>query len=362
MLKAMIVDDSALYRKCVAEVLNSDPSIDVVGTAINGKMALKKISCLRPDVITLDMEMPEMGGLETLRQLKAEHPFIKSIVFSAHTEKGAEMTLKALKLGAVDFVTKPSNGKSIEMSLKRMHDELLPIVQVFAEKKRKAAKGGTSSIAGMRESEKLAIPETCPLPRPCDVIVIGVSTGGPANLARFCSMLPADLPQAILIVQHMPPIFTTKLAAQLDMIANVPVKEARNNEPLLGGKVYLAPGDFHMEVADGTNGKVIILNKNAPERFCRPSVNVLFRAAARHFGNRAIGVIMTGMGDDGLLGSRELHAAGCAIFAEDESTCTVFGMPKVIIEDGLACAVAPIDKLWSLIRSFTFNTRKYNGK
>ncbi len=347
-MKVMVVDDSALYRKTITDVLAEDPAIEVVGSAPNGRIAMMKIPELRPDLLTLDMEMPEMDGLATLRELTRNYPDIQSLVFSAHTEKGAELTLDALRLGAVDFVTKPSGGQSIELSMRKMREELLPKLQALTRRRqlsfqrpRPASRApATRTIAPM---QKL-------LPR--DVIAIGVSTGGPPTLHKLFAQFPRELKQSILIVQHMPPIFTKKLAEQLDKVGTIPVREARAGEPVNPGHAYIAPGDFHMEVAVRSGSKVIHLHKQPPENFCRPAVDVLFRSVAKIYGARAIGVILTGMGEDGMRGMQEMKNVGIPIIAQDEKTSVVWGMPGAVVQAGLADEVVPIDKVYQTISEF----------
>lgn len=343
----MVVDDSALYRKAISDVLSEHEDVEVVATAPNGKLALAKIPDKAPDIITLDMEMPEMDGLTTLQNLKQEHGHIKTIVFSHHTEKGAELTLKALNLGAVDFVTKPASGGRLEDNLKRIREELLPEVLEFSH-----------SVGRSRRPTVIA-PQRSLRPRPQigprDVIAIGVSTGGPTSLVSLFKQLPTSLKQSILIVQHMPAIFTRKLAEQLARVGTIPVTEARDGEPIEKGCAYVAPGDFHMEVIKEkeTDKNLIHTFKGPAENYCRPSVDVLFRSVAEAYGQRSVGIIMTGMGYDGHKGAIAMHAAGAPIIAQDEATSVVWGMPRFIVEDNLADDVAPLDQIFQSIKVFT---------
>lgn len=349
-MKVMVVDDSALYRKTIADVLAEDPAIEVVGSAPNGRIAMMKIPELQPDMLTLDMEMPEMDGIATLRELTLKHPRIKSVVFSAHTEKGAELTLDALRLGAVDFVTKPSGGQSIELSMRKMREELLPKLQALTRnrqaqmpRRQPLARHSGAGLEQKRTMQKL-------LPR--DVIAIGVSTGGPPTLHKLFTQFPRELKQAVLIVQHMPPIFTKKLAEQLDKVGRLPVHEARAGEPVRPGHAYIAPGDYHMEVADRNGVKAIHLHQKPPENFCRPAVDVLFRSVAKSYGERAIGVILTGMGEDGMRGMQVMKEAGIPIIAQDAETSVVWGMPGAVVQAGLADEVVPIEKVYQTISEF----------
>ncbi len=355
MLRILVVDDSALYRKTISDILNADPAIEVVGTAHNGRMALEKIPRLSPDVITLDMEMPEMDGLATLKILRRDFNNVKTVVFSAHTERGAELTIEALNLGAVDFVTKPGRNQKMDASLEQMKQELLPKILAFAQRNRTR-----SSLARDNKQQQktgiVAVPVRS-FPRPVvkkrQVIAIGVSTGGPKSLEVFFHSLPASLNPAILIVQHMPPIFTRKLAEQLGRDGKIPVCEAQDGEVIKSGHAYIAPGGQHMTVRNGGAEIIVSLNADPPENFCRPSVDVLFRSVAEAYGQRAIGVIMTGMGDDGCAGSRVMKETGIPIIAQDEETSVVWGMPGAVVKNGLADRISPLKKIYATICDYS---------
>ncbi|MFQ5636911.1 MAG: chemotaxis response regulator protein-glutamate methylesterase [bacterium] len=343
-IKVLIVDDSALYRKIIRDVFAKDPRIEVLATAPNGQIALMKIARDCPHLITLDMEMPEMDGLATLRELKVKFPKVKTIVFSQHSERGAELTLKALKLGAVDFVTKPGSGGSLEENLNAIKSELLPKVLALQEQLLRHNK-----IKPRRFIQPFP---SRPQFAPREVIAIGISTGGPNSLMTLFEQIPASLKQAILIVQHMPPLFTNKLAEQLHRVGSLPVHEAVQGEPILKGKAYIAPGDRHMEVVHDNGQKFIHLHQGPLENYCRPAVDVLFRSVAEVYGRRAVGVIMTGMGRDGFKGSQAMKPAGAPIIAQDEATSVVWGMPRFIVENKIADAVAPLDKMYETIKQF----------
>ncbi len=350
-IKVMVVDDSALYRKAISDVLSENQQIKVVATAPNGRIALMKLPQCTPDLITLDMEMPEMDGMTTLKKLQKEHPSIKAIVFSHHTERGAELTLKALSSGAVDFVTKPSSGGSLENSLKQIREKLLPTVVELAN----AHSGSDSYLKTPGTRSIQAIAKSIASVAPRDVIAIGISTGGPISLSQLFAQIPKGLKQSILIVQHMPPIFTKKLAEQLTRAGSIPVKEAIHGDPVEPGHAYVAPGNYHMEVVK-KNGRVCIeTNQKPQENFCRPAVDVLFRSVADVYKNRAVGVVMTGMGKDGLNGAEFMKMRGAPIVAQDEASSVVWGMPKFIVENNLADVVAPLDKMFDAIRNFILN-------
>ncbi len=346
-MRVMVVDDSALYRKVISDVLSGHPGIDVVATAPNGKIAMNKISDCAPDLITLDMEMPEMDGLTTLQNLKDKHAQIKSIVFSHHTEKGAELTLKALDLGAIDFVTKPSTSGSLEKNMETIRKELLPEILELSK---------TVNRFGVRPKARTIYrpPQTTKIPamEPRDVIAIGISTGGPMSLMNLFQQIPKTLKQSILIVQHMPAIFTRKLAEQISRETAIPVTEAKNDETILAGHTYIAPGNYHMEVYNDAGTKKIRTHKGPQENYCRPAADVLFRSVAEVYKKKAVGVVMTGMDHDGMKGSKVLRANGAPIVAQDEASSVVWGMPKFIIENNLADMVAPLDKMYESIQKF----------
>ncbi len=340
-IRVLVVDDSAILRKLITEALRTDPEIEVVGTASNGKEALRKVSLLRPDVITLDIEMPVMDGLSALEKLRQVYPQGKVIMFSSLTEKGAQETIKALSLGAVDFATKPSS-RSLKESLARIREELIPkIKSVIPRALRGSVPQKAVKFHPLRQKEKRLLSFNVRR----EAVAIGVSTGGPKALAEVIPKLPAHFPAPILIVQHMPPLFTAQLASRLDQISPLKVVEASEGNPVVAGKVYVAPGDKHMEVTTRGGVKVIHLHKGPPENSCRPAVDVLFRSVAKVFGAKSVGVVMTGMGHDGLAGAKSMKEKGAVIVAQDESTSVVYGMPRAVVEAGLADYVLPLGEI-----------------
>ncbi|NPB09044.1 MAG: chemotaxis response regulator protein-glutamate methylesterase [Thermodesulfobacteria bacterium] len=340
-IRVLVVDDSPVFRKLLSEVLRSDREIEVVGTASNGKEALEKIPRLKPDVVTLDIEMPVMDGLTALEKIHRLYPQVRVIMFSSLTQKGAKETIKALSLGAFDFVTKPSS-QSLTESFKRIREELLPKIK----------------SAVPRPRPPIRKPRTPSRPQPTrlfptarrEVVAIGVSTGGPKALAEVIPRLPGNFPVPILIVQHMPPIFTAQLAARLDQLSALRVIEANQGVPVTPGKVFIAPGDKHMEVRITNGTKVIHLHKGPPENSCRPAVDVLFRSVAKVYGARSVGVIMTGMGHDGLAGAKQMKEAGALIIAQDEATSVVYGMPRAVVEAGIADYVLPLGEIANFLQ------------
>jgi two-component system, chemotaxis family, protein-glutamate methylesterase/glutaminase len=359
-LKVMVVDDTIVYRKIVTDILSELSDVEVVGTASNGKLALHKIPALKPDLITLDIEMPEMNGLDFLAHVQEEWPEIGVVMLSTSTREGGEMTIRALELGAFDFIPKPLSGTMAD-NKEEIRTLLAPILKAF--KRRREIKNilsgkpdpSVSTTKSALPPQKKVISEDTIAQRmkkitrqniaKSEIIAIGISTGGPNALAKMMPMIPPDIGVPILIVQHMPPIFTESLAKSLDAKSALPVREARDGQILTKNTALIAPGGKHMKIvasADGMN-RIIRITDDPPENSCRPSVDYLFRSIAEHYVGRATGVIMTGMGADGCKGAKLLKKNGAFIIAQDEDSCTVFGMPKEIIEADLADAVVSLD-------------------
>lgn len=352
-IRVLIVDDMVTYRKIVSDVLASLPGVEVVGTAANGKIALQKIEQLRPDLLTLDLEMPEIDGLDVLRHLKQTGSDVRAIMLSGATAQGAKSTMTALELGAFDFVLKPTSD-TIEKNKELLHHELGLKIQAFARSKRihtiLHAPGPTPHHAPTQplpSKENDAAPRTrhpfeFNICRP-EVVALGISTGGPASLIRMLPQLPANLGVPILIVQHMPPMFTKSLADDLDHRCALRVCEASDGQPVIPGHILIAPGGKQMKVERVDGHIVVKITDDPPENSCKPSVDYLFRSVNKVCGRNAIGVIMTGMGNDGARGCREMKQQGAMIIAQNEATCVVFGMPKGPIDEGIANIVAPLD-------------------
>jgi len=353
-VKVLIVDDTIMYRKIIADVLKTIPNVEVVGTANNGKIALSRIKSLKPDLVTLDVEMPVMNGLETLVAIQQEQLDVECLMFSSLTERGSEVTMKALELGAFDFVLKP-DFDGPEKNLLYIQKELSRRLQVFGQQRqlRSLLRGKRPTIrdrgAARKPGEATRIlQQTKARVRRVEkstVVAIGVSTGGPNALTTMLPKLPGDLGVPVLIVQHMPPVFTKSLAASLDKKCALEVKEAVNGELIRNNTVYIAPGGTQMKVASGADvhSKIIRITDDPPENNCKPSVDYLFRSVAREYGSKATGVIMTGMGADGKLGLKEMKSAGVVSIAQDADTSVVYGMPKAVAEAGLVDVVAPLD-------------------
>lgn len=343
-IRVLIVDDSAVIRKVLGDLLSEDPDIEVVGTAQNGKVALQQLATLQPDVVTLDIEMPEMDGLQTVKEMRKSGVTVPIIMCSSLTADGASHTLDALAFGASDYVTKPSSHGVNTRHV--VGEDLLRKIKGLARTTAPALRSPARAVnpaAGAREPLLSA--------SAYEAIGIGISTGGPNALLEVIPRLPADLPVPVLIVQHMPPLFTKMLAERLASLACLPVFEAREGQEVRPGAIYLAPGGFHMEVKRVIGRTSIALNEDPPENSCRPAVDVLFRSLARVYGAKTLAIMMTGMGQDGLLGCQKIKAAGGTVIAQDRESSAVWGMPGAVAEAGLASAVLPLGNIAGAISS-----------
>ncbi|MCA0145647.1 chemotaxis response regulator protein-glutamate methylesterase [Blastococcus sp. LR1] len=345
-IKVMVVDDSVVVRKIVTDVLSEDPGIEVVGTAVNGKAAVSKLELLKPDLITMDIEMPEMNGIEAVRAIRGLRSRVPIIMFSTLTERGATATLDALSAGANDYVTKPANVGSVAQSMESVRQQLIPKIKALLGR----PVGYQRGAAPPPPPPKPAAPRTGPGKKPA-VLVIGSSTGGPEALARVIPALPANLPVPILLVQHMPPVFTRQFAQRLDRLSALRVVEAVDGTPLMPGTVHLAPGDHHLVVrANARAALSTSLNQNPPENFCRPAVDPLFRSAVAAYDGAVLGVVLTGMGSDGRNGCGEIRNAGGTVVVQDQSTSVVWGMPGAVQQAGYADEVLPLDRIAEAIQ------------
>jgi len=344
-IRVMVVDDSVVIRRLVTHALEQDPSLEVVGTASNGSIGLARIPQFSPDLITLDIEMPEMDGLEMLRRLRQTYKDVRVIMFSTLTERGAASTMEALSLGADDYVTKASNAGSLDRSMASLRSELIPRIKQFFTLEAEPGHG-PARTAGVLKPYPLAFPRAGSQPSTCPkVVAIGVSTGGPNALGAIIPAFPADFPLPILIVQHMPPVFTRLLAERLQATSKLNVAEATEGAAVEPGKVLIAPGDFHMRVQKNGFKTTVRLDQSPPENSCRPAVDVLFRSVDQVYGPAAISVILTGMGYDGLRGVEALKASGACVIAQDEASSVVWGMPGAVVNAGLADAVVSLDRV-----------------
>lgn len=345
-IKVLVVDDTVIYRKIVSDVLDELPDVEVVGSANNGEIALARIHSLKPDLITLDVEMPVMNGLRLLEEINRQALKVDAIMLSSKTLLGSEATIQALQLGAFDFIAKPDD-KSTDVNKQKIRKALSKMIQAYKRRQRVGFKFKKMPAAKATVSLERSVVKSFKRTEKSHVVAIGISTGGPNALARMIPKLPADIGVPIVLVQHMPPVFTESLAKSLDQKSALTVKEAINGEELLSNIVYIAPGGTQMMVASGIGLKKIIrISEDAPaENNCKPSVDYLFRSVSREYGSRSTCVIMTGMGIDGKLGLTITRAGGAVSIAQDAQSCVVYGMPKVVIEEGLVDVVVPLEKI-----------------
>ena len=343
-IRVLVVDDAVVMRRMISEVLGRDSELEVVGIAANGSIALQKIPQVNPDVITLDVEMPEMDGLQTIRALRKIYPKLPVIMFSTLTLKGAGATLDALAAGATDYVTKPANVGSVTEGLERLHADLIPKIKAHCRHVLPAPgalppvpRPGSSSPAGL---VSMAPPLTAP-----GVLCIGCSTGGPNALSSFFGDISTPLPVPCVIVQHMPPLFTKMLADRLGKNSPNKFYEGEQDQLLEPGSVYIAPGGRHMEVRREGGAVRVHLHDGPPENSCRPAVDVLFRSVATAYRGATLAVVMTGMGQDGLHGCEVIREYGGRAIVQDEATSVVWGMPGYVAQAGLADKILPLPQL-----------------
>jgi two-component system chemotaxis response regulator CheB len=341
-VRVLVVDDSALMRKIIPQMLEADPSIEVVGTAMDGNFCLKKIEELHPNVVTLDLQMPGMNGIDTLKEIMRHHP-LPVIVVSSHSTEGASVTLKALGLGAFDFVTKPQDASGHMADTTR---ELIAKIKAAA-----VCKMVRPGILHATPEPVAKISAAKSASAPTKTVAIGISTGGPQALEFLLAQLPPDFGGAILIVQHMPEGFTDMFARRLNELSGLRVKEAQSGDILQAGRVLVSPGSRHMRVKRLPMGDVVVLGDDAPINGHRPSVDVLFNSVAEEYGPLGVGVLMTGMGEDGALGLGAMKKAGGMTIAQNEESCVVYGMPKAAIERGYATRVVGLDVLSATLQA-----------
>ena len=354
-IRVMVVDDSVVVRRLVTDVLSGDPAIQVVGTAANGRLAMSKIDSLAPDLVTMDIEMPEMNGIETVRAIRASTGATRRvpiIMFSTLTERGASATLDALSAGANDYVTKPANVGSVAASMESVRQQLIPKIKALTGRPTApaGAPSGTRPAAAPAPATRVPVQARSGERKKPAVLLIGSSTGGPEALSKVVPLLPASLPVPVLIVQHMPPVFTAQFAQRLDRLSALRVVEAVDGTALTPGVVHLAPGDFHLTVTSGRGGRRTALNQGAPENFCRPAVDVLFRSAVAAYDGAVLSVVLTGMGSDGRIGAGQVRDAGGYVIAQDQATSVVWGMPGAVTQAGFADEVLPLERIAEAIQ------------
>jgi two-component system chemotaxis response regulator CheB len=340
-IRVLIVDDAVVIRRLVSDCLNGEPDIEVVGTAANGQIGLAKIAQVNPDLLTLDVEMPVMDGLQTLSAIRKAYPKLPVIMFSTLTERGAGATLDALSLGASDYVTKPANVGSVGEAMRRVREELAPKIRGLCRRPPAPQAGLEPGATAFRNT----LAARAPASGPTEVLAIGVSTGGPNALSVLLPGLRKDFPVPVVVVQHMPSLFTRMLAERLATVSEFPAREGETGALLRPGELWVAPGGFHMEVVGAADGVRLRTFEGPFENSCRPAVDVLFRSVARVFGARSLAVVLTGMGQDGLNGCHCIREAGGRVIVQDEASSVVWGMPGAVCQAGLAEKVLPLSEL-----------------
>jgi two-component system, chemotaxis family, protein-glutamate methylesterase/glutaminase len=333
-VRVLIVDDSVVVRKLLCEALASSPEVKVAGTASSGAIALAKIPQLNPDVITLDIEMPGLNGIQTLVEIRKLYPKLPVIMCSTLTERGASITLEALSLGASDYVTKPSNSESLANAMEQVRQELVAKIIALAGQCSHAIPA--PAISSLKRK---------PFGQRIDILAIGTSTGGPNALGKVIPHLPLDFPVPVVLVQHMPPVFTRLLAERLNSCSPLAVHEGEAGKLLEPGHVWIAPGNYHLTLARKGTGVILNLNQEPPENSCRPAVDVLFRSVAQIYGPNVLAVVMTGMGSDGARGAMHIREAGGGIVVQDEASSVVWGMPGAVVSAGVADKICPLQEI-----------------
>ncbi len=333
MIRVLVVDDSAFMRKALTKMLEGDPQIEVVGIARDGIEALEKVAELDPDLVTLDVEMPKMDGLEALGRIMAERPR-PVLMVSSLTDEGAEVTLQALDAGALDFIPKGSSGNLL--GVMQIEASLRDKVKVLARRRVRPAEPRPAPARPEQSMARLG---------PARYVAIGASTGGPPALQKFFSSLPADFPAPVVVVQHMPKAFTGPFARRLSGVGPLEVKEAETGDRLERGHAFVAPGGSHLVLRNQGGGIVLQVTDRPPDTLHKPSVDVTFRSFAEVIGRPTLAVVLTGMGSDGLEGVRALKGTGCSAIAQEARSCVVYGMPRAVVEAGLADAVLPVESV-----------------
>ncbi|HEV2113163.1 MAG TPA: chemotaxis response regulator protein-glutamate methylesterase [Terriglobales bacterium] len=363
--RILIVDDSAVMRSLLRSVVCSDANLEVAGTAADGASALSSLALNHPDLILLDVEMPVMDGLVTLRELRRRGNRMPVIMCSSLTQRGAKVTIEALAGGASDYVTKPAGQSGREAALHTLAQELIPKIHALTNSSESSSSGQPRyqsllqpqpvfpGIARTPQFPPIALPANAlsrpqPISATPAVVAIGVSTGGPAALDVLLPMLPAHFPLPVLIVQHMPELFTCLFAERLNGRCNLRVREASEGDPVCAGNIYIARGNWHLEAQAASLHNApptLRLNQGPLENHCRPAVDVLFRSVAKVYGFGVLAVVLTGMGSDGMLGCRKVREQGGSVLAQDEASSTVWGMPGAVTRAGLAHRVLPLDAI-----------------
>ncbi len=347
-VRVLVVDDSAFMRKAISMMIEDDPSIEVIGTARDGIEAIEKVKSLKPDLMTLDVEMPRMDGITALKKIMKDTP-LPVLMVSSLTAEGARVTIDALSAGAVDFIPKQLSYMSLDIT--KIKDDLISKIKAITRNRNRVySRTLTNVTAAQGGLTALRLPGI-------QAVTIGISTGGPFSLQKVIPSLPDNFPLPVAIVQHMPPHFTKSLAERLDSISRLEVYEAEDGMEFTSGKVYIAPGGLHMKFRRSGAIVELDISKEPDDTLHRPSVDVMFSSAFQMFGGKILATVMTGMGHDGLQGAKLIREAGGKVIAQDEESCVVYGMPKAIVDAELADAVVPLDKIASMISGAAFLSR-----
>jgi two-component system, chemotaxis family, protein-glutamate methylesterase/glutaminase len=356
-MRVLIVDDSVVFRSQIRSALDGHEQVEVAGVANNGRIALQKLAQTTVDLVTLDMEMPEMNGLETIKEIRRLKYPVRIIVFSSHTTRGSEATLEALTAGADDFVTKPSGPDvNFDNSIQTIREELLPKLTQFIEgSKRVTIKTLETKTRADNQTEvakstyaKKELATFLP-----SVVVVGSSTGGPPALEKILTGLAKTTRIPILVAQHMPPVFTASLARRLQTVTGLEVSEGKHNEVVQPGHIYIAPGDFHMTIVQKMNQIYLQLDQGPQRNSVRPAVDPLFESAAKIYGHKTMGVILTGMGEDGLMGCKAIKEAGGGVLIQDKASCVVFGMPGAVFNTGIHDEIKDLNQINAILKRMT---------
>lgn len=367
-IRVLIVDDAVMVRSRLSKILSTDPEIEVVGVAATGQIALAKLAQLNPDVVILDVEMPDLDGLQVLSRIRQNDAHLPVIMFSSMTTTGATATLDALTLGASDYVTKPSHLTNGDNVTQYLQSTLIPKIKALSQKVTLQGPQPPSQSPSIRPASDFpakvlpAHPQIRSSQAVAQIVAIGVSTGGPNALATLLSELPPNFPVPIAIVQHMPPMFTQLLAERLTTKCSLPVREAIAGATVCPGTIWIAPGDYHLRVQFMNSAVQLVVEQTPPQNSCRPSVDVLFESVAQVYGDRALGVILTGMGQDGLRGCQQIRERNGQILAQDEASSVVWGMPGFVVNAGLADAVLPLDQIMPEILRRVSRTASMRGE
>jgi two-component system chemotaxis response regulator CheB len=345
LIHVLVVDDSVVVRRFLSEVLDADPELVVIGAAATGRIALAKIPQVAPDVVVLDLEMPELDGLATLREIRLLYPALPVVMFGSITDSNAGVSLEALAMGPTDFVAKPVGVASLHRGVEEVCEELITKIKGLCARLRPAGQRPARLVPDPAAVSRIRPPAPRPESGSIGILALGASTGGPDALAELLPVLPGDFPVPVVVVQHMPPVFTTRFARRLDAACALQVREAQVGDLVVPGRVLLAPGDYHMRLRREGSDVRVSLDQGAPESFCRPAVDPMLRSVAEVYGGAALAVILTGMGQDGARGCEQLRRLGAAILAQDERTSVVWGMPGAVAGAGLAHRVLPLEQI-----------------